>query len=81
MYKPFSLSEQEQDIIRAIVDFSNRHNAIWIVARAKSGRKILSAKAPFDVDELIRAIDYEQDYVDITICFTDREPKFYRIIL
>ena len=81
MYKPFSLSEQEQDIIRAIVDFSHRHNAIWIVARAKSGRKILSAKAPFDVDELIRAIDCEKDYVDITTCFTDREPKFYRIRL
>lgn len=81
MYKPFSLSEQEQDVIRAIVDFSTRHNALWIVARAKSGRKILSAKAPFDADELIRAIDCEQDCVDITICFTDREPKFYRIIL
>ena len=81
MYKPFSLSEQEQYIIRAVVDFSTRNNAIWMVARAKSGRKILSAKAPFDVDEFIRAIDCEKDYVDITTCFTDREPKFYRIRL
>ena len=81
MYKPFSLSEQAQNVIRAIVDFSTRHCAIWIVVRASNGRKVLSTKAPFDADEFIRAIDYEQGYVDITICFTDREPKFYRIIL
>ena len=81
MYKPFRMSEQEQDIIRAIVDFSTRHGAIWIVVRSSNGRKLLSAKAPFDADAFFRAIDYEQDYVDITICFTDREPKFYRIIL
>lgn len=81
MDKPFRMSEQAQDVIRAIVDFSTRHSALWIVARSKSGRKILSAKAPFDADELIRAIDCEKDYVDITISFTYREPKFYRIIL
>ena len=82
MYKPFLLDEQAQDVIRAIVDFSTRHCAIWMVVRASNGRKLLSVKAPFDADEFIRAIDYEpQAYVDITICFTDREPKFYRIIL
>ena len=81
MYKPFLLDEQAQDVIRAIVDFSTRHCAIWIVVRASNGRKILSAKAPFDADAFIRAIDCEQGYVDTTICFTDREPKFYRIIL
>ena len=82
MYKPFLLDEQAQDVIRAIVDFSTRHCAIWMVVRASNGRKLLSVKAPFDADEFIRAIDYEpQEYVDITICFTDREPKFYRIIL
>lgn len=81
MYKPFLLDEQAQDVIRAIVDFSTRHCAIWMVVRASNGRKLLSAKAPFDVDDFFRAIDYEQEYVDTTICFTDREPKFYRIIL
>lgn len=81
MYKPFSTSEQAQDVIRAIVDFSTRHCAIWMVVRASNGRKLLSTKAPFDADDFIRAIDYEQGYVDTTICFTDREPKFYRIIL
>lgn len=81
MYNPFDMSEQAQNVIRAIVDFSTRHCAIWMVVRASNGRKILSVKAPFDAEDFIRAIDYEQDYVDITICFTDREPKFYRIIL
>ena len=81
MYKPFKLSEQAQDVIRAIVDFSTRHDAIWLVVRASSGRKLLSAKAPFDADAFIRAIDSEKDSVDITISFTYREPKFYRIIL
>ena len=81
MYKPFKLSEQAQDIIRAIVDFSTRHGAIWLVARASSGRKLLSAKAPFDAEDFIRVIDSEKDFVDITISFTYREPKFYRIIL
>ena len=81
MYKPFNMSEQAQDVIRAIVDFSTRHDAVWLVVRASSGRKLLSAKAPFDADAFIRAIDSEQDSVDITISFTYREPKFYRIIL
>ena len=81
MYKPFKLSDQAQDVIRAIVDFSTRHSAIWLVARANSGRKLLSAKAPFDAEDFIRVIDSEKDSVDITICFTYREPKFYRIIL
>lgn len=81
MFKPFNMSEQAQDVIRAIVDFSTRHCAIWMVVRASNGRKLLSAKAPFDADAFIRAIDCEQGFVDITICFTDREPKFYRIIL
>ena len=81
MYKPFRMSEQAQDVIRAIVDFSTRHGAIWLVVRASSGRKLLSAKAPFDADAFIRAIDSEKDSVDITISFTYREPKFYRIIL
>ena len=81
MYKPFLLDEQAQDVIRAIVDFSTRHCAIWMVARASNGRKLLSAKAPFDAEDFIRAIDSEKDSVDITICFTDREPKFYRIII
>ena len=81
MYKPFLLDEQAQGVIRAIVDFSTRHCAIWMVVRASNGRKLLSVKAPFEEDDFIRAIDYEQEYVDITICFTDREPKFYRVIL
>ena len=81
MDKPFRMSEQAQDVIRAIVDFSTRHAAIWLVVRASSGRKLLSAKAPFDADAFIRAIDSEKDSVDITISFTYREPKFYRIIL
>lgn len=82
MDKPFNLSEQAQDTIRAIVDFSTRHGAIWLVVRASNnGRKLLSAKAPFDADDFIRAIDSEKESVDMTLCFTDREPKFYRIIL
>lgn len=81
MYKPFLLDEQAKDIIRAIVDFSTRHCAIWMVVRASDGRKLLSAKAPFDADAFIRAIDCEQGFVDITISFTDREPKFYRVII
>ena len=81
MYKPFSLSEQAQDIIRAVVAFSTRHDAIWLGVRASSGRKLLSAKAPFDAEDFIRAIDSEKDSVDVTISFTYREPKFYRIIL
>ena len=81
MYKPFRMSEQAQDVIRAIVDFSTRHAAMWLVVRASSGRKLLSAKAPFDAEDFIRAIDSEKDSVDITISFTYREPKFYRIIL
>ena len=81
MYKPFSLTEQSQDVIRAIVDFSTRHGAVWLVVRASNGRKLLSAKAPFDAEDFIRAIDSEKDSVDITISFTYREPKFYRIIL
>ena len=81
MNKPFRMSEQAQDVIRAIVDFSTRHDAIWLVVRASSGRKLLSAKAPFDADAFIRAIDSEKDSVDVTISFTYREPKFYRIIL
>ena len=80
MYKPSLLDEQAQDIIRAVVDFSTRHDAKWLVARASNGRKLLSAKAPFDADAFIRVIDSEKDPVDITICFTYREPKFYRII-
>ena len=81
MYKPFRMSEQAQDVIRAIVDFSTRHDAIWLVVRASSGRKLLSAKAPFNADDFIRVIDSEKDSVDVTISFTYREPKFYRIIL
>ena len=85
MYKPFLLDEQAQDVLRAIVDFSTRHDAMWLVVRASSGRKLLSAKAPFDAEDFIRAIDSEKDSekdsVDITISFTYREPKFYRIIL
>ena len=81
MYKPFRMSEQAQDVIRAIVDFSTRHDAMWLVVRASSGRKLLSAKAPFDAEDFIRAIDSEKDSVDVTISFTYREPKFYRIIL
>ena len=81
MNKPFRMSEQAQDVIRAIVDFSTRHDAKWLVVRASSGRKLLSAKAPFDAEDFIRAIDSEKDSVDVTISFTYREPKFYRIIL
>ena len=81
MYKPFLLDDQAQDVIRAIVDFSTRHDAIWLVVRASSGRKLLSAKAPFNADAILRVIDSEKDSVDITISFTYREPKFYRIIL
>ena len=81
MYNPFDMSEQAQDVIRAIVDFSTRHCAIWMVVRARNGRKLLSAKAPFDAEDFIRVIDSEKDSVDITISFTDREPKFYRVVL
>ena len=81
MNKPIRMSEQAQDVIRAIVDFSARHDAKWLVVRASSGRKLLSAKAPFDAEDFIRAIDSEKDSVDVTISFTYREPKFYRIIL
>ena len=81
MYKPFKLSEQAQDIIRAVVDFSTRHGAIWLVARMQSGRRLISTPAPFDVDAILRAVDYEKGTVEFTICFTDREPKFYRVVL
>lgn len=81
MYKSFTTSEQAQDVIRAVVDFSTRHGAIWLVARMRSGRRLISMPAPFDVDAILRAVDYEKGTVEITVCFTDREPKFYRIIL
>ena len=81
MYKPFRMSEQAQDVIRAIVDFSTRHDAMFLDVRASSGRNLLSAKEPFDAEDFIRAIDSEKDSVDVTISFTYREPKFYRIIL
>ena len=81
MYKPFTTSEQAQDIIRAVVDFSTRHEAIWLVARMQSGRRLISTPAPFDVDAILQAVDYEKGTVEFTICFTDREPKFYRVLL
>ena len=81
MYKPFRMSEQAQDVIRAIVDFSTRHCALWLVVRASSGRKLLSAKAPFDADDFIRAIDSEKDSVEFTICFENKAPRFYRVVL
>lgn len=81
MYKPFLLDEQAQDIISVLVDFSTRKKAIWLVARMPSGRRLISMPAPFDLDEILRAVDYEKGTVEFTICFTDREPKFYRIIL
>lgn len=81
MYKPFILTERNQDIIRAVIDFSNRKKAIWLVARMQSGRRLISMPAPFDVDAILRAVDYEKGTVEFTICFTDREPKFYRVVL
>lgn len=81
MYKPFSLTERNQDIIRAVIDFSTRKKAIWLVARMQSGRRLISTPAPFDVDAILRAVDYEKGTVEFTICFTDREPKFYRVVL
>ena len=81
MYKPFSLSEYAQDVIQAVVDFSTRKKAIWLVARMQSGRRLISTPAPFDVDAILRAVDYEKGTVEFTICFTDREPKFYRVVL
>ena len=81
MYKPFSLTERNQDIIRAVIDFSTRKKAIWLVARMLSGRRLISTPAPFDVDAILRAVDYEKGTVEFTISFTDREPKFYRVVL
>lgn len=81
MYKPFSLTERNQDIIRAVIDFSTRKKAIWLVARMRSGRRLISTPAPFDVDAILRAVDYEKGTVEFTICFTDLEPKFYRVVL
>ena len=81
MYKPFNISEYAQDVIQAVVDFSNRKKAIWLVARMQSGRRLISTPAPFDVDAILRAVDYEKGTVEVTICFTDREPKFYRVVL
>ena len=81
MYKSFTTSEQAQDVIRAVVDFSTRHDAIWLVARMLSGRRLISMPAPLDVDAILRAVDYEKGSVEITICFTDKEPKFYRVVL
>lgn len=80
MYKPFNMSEQAQDIIRILVDFSTRHSAIWLVAR-RSGRRLISMPAPFDVDAILRAVDYEKGTVEFTICFNNKEPKFYRVVL
>lgn len=81
MYKSFTTSEQAQDIIRILVDFSTRHSAIWLVARMHSGRRLISMPAPFDVDAILRAIDYEKGTVEFTICFNNKEPKFYRVFL
>ena len=81
MYKSFTTSEQAQDVIRAVVDFSTRHDAIWLVARMLSGRRLISMPAPLDVAAILRAVDYEKGSVEITICFTDKEPKFYRVVL
>ena len=81
MYKSFTTSEQAQDIIRAVVAFSTSHGAIWLVARMLSGRRLISMPAPFDVDAILRAVDYEKGSVEITVCFTDKEPKFYRVVL
>ena len=81
MYKPFSLSEQAQDIIRAVIDFSTRKKATWLVARMQSGRRLISTPSPFDVDSIFRAVDYEKGTVEFTICFDNKEPKFYRVVL
>ena len=81
MYKSVTTSEQAQDIIRILVDFSTRKKAIWMVARMPSGRRLISMPAPFDVDAIFRAVDYEEGTVEFTICFADREPKFYRVVL
>ena len=81
MYKPFRMSDQAQDVIRAIVDFSTRHDAKWLGVRASSGRKLLSAKAPFDADAFIRAVDYEHGTIEFTICFENKAPRFYRVVL
>lgn len=81
MYKSFATSEQAQDIIRILVDFSTRHSAIWLVARMQSGRHLISMPAPFGVDAILRAVDGESGTVEFTICFGDKEPKFYRVVL
>ena len=81
MYKPFSLSEQSQDIIRAVVDFSTRHDAIWLVARMPSGRRLIATPAPVDVDAILRAVDYELGTIEFTICFENKAPRFYRVAL
>ena len=81
MYKPFRMSEQAQDVIRAIVDFSTRHGAIWLVARMLSGRRLISTPSPFDVDAIFRAVDYEKGTVEFTICFDNKAPRFYRVVL
>ena len=81
MYKPFNISEYAQDVIRAVVDFSNRKKAIWLVARMQSGRRLISTPAPFDVDAILRAVDYEKGTVEFTICFDNKEPKFYRVVI
>ena len=81
MYKPFSLSEQAQDIIRAVVDFSTSHGAVWLVARTLSGRRLISMPAPLDVDAILRAVDYERGTLEFTSCFENKAPLFYRVVL
>lgn len=80
MYTPFLLDEQAQDTIRALVEFSNRRNATWLVARL-NGKTLESECAPFSVDNFLRAADGESGIVEFTICFGDKAPRFYRVFL
>lgn len=80
MYTPFLLNEQAQVTIQALVEFSNRRCATWLVARL-NGKKLESECAPFSVDNFLRAADGESGIVEFTVCFGDKEPRFYQVVL
>ena len=80
MYTPFLLDERAQVTIQALVEFSNRRCATWLVARL-NGKTIASERAPFSVDNFLKAADGESGIVEFTICFGDKAPRFYRVFL
>lgn len=80
MYKPFNMSEMAQDVIQAVVEFSNRRGATWLVARL-NGKTIASECAPFRLDTFLLAADDEEGTLEFTICFGKKAPSFYRVTL